>query len=506
MELKHLFHGRQKLADRIAGQIGERKSIALVGLPKIGKKAVLAQALAQVRAGAEAQGTQIIILETDLASAVSVESYWREVVLRIAEEFEARGIAPTALMKKHRLFFEVHEEPLDFTITHNHVSAFLRGVDKTGVWILLVIKEFDIATDLFDGKRYYYEYLRQIIHENHMNLVLLSRQLVKRIETNAYGQSTLFSVFEQVPVGEYDDEDMEDYRASLAARGVTPSDEAWSEISFTAGRNPYLLNMFADGLARRQSAERADVQAVERARKLDIVSYFDHLVSFMKTDKLLPTVMKMVVGPLYGLNREDERLIDEMGYLSGVNTTRHVQVVSEGFCAHLRHCKLEQDPWAELSVTIQALQRLIEQRLPRILGEKPDLPATAFNDMLGRHNLLQEAHYQKYVENAWTFYSVHDTLVSVSSVHAWKEEILRPYWNGPDGFGKAFHSLQYEDWDKDLTTLTFARNPLAHNKPEHLTDAQIQEANLACERIQKAIGVQRKNGIYYLGDLALTVR
>ena len=211
MEQKNLFRGRKRLADRIAVQLGERKSIALVGLPKIGKQAILAQTLARVRTDAEAHGVQLVILETNLALAETVESYWRDIVLRLADELETRGIEPNTLMRKQRMFFEAHEEPLDFTITRNHVAAFLKGVDKTGCWVLLIIHEFDIAAELFEGKRYYYEYLRQIIHENHMSMVLLSRQLVKRIETNAYGQSTLFSVFEQVPVGEYDDEDMADY-------------------------------------------------------------------------------------------------------------------------------------------------------------------------------------------------------------------------------------------------------------------------------------------------------
>ena len=504
MEQKNLFRGRKRLADRIAVQLGERKSIALVGLPKIGKQAILAQTLARVRTDAEAHGVQLVILETNLALAETVESYWRDIVLRLADELETRGIEPNTLMRKQRMFFEAHEEPLDFTITRNHVAAFLKGVDKTGCWVLLIIHEFDIAAELFEGKRYYYEYLRQIIHENHMSMVLLSRQLVKRIETNAYGQSTLFSVFEQVPVGEYDDEDMADYRAYLLGRGIVPSDDAWKEIAFTAGRNPYLLDMIADGLIGRPSAESADVLAVERERAADIVSYFDHLVKFMKKDKLLPTVMKMVVGPKYGLDREDERLIDEMGYLSAVNTNQHVQVVSEGFCEHLRYCKIDQDPWAELSVTIQALQILIEQRLPDLLGEHPASPEE-FNAMLERHRLLQEPYYKTYVQNAWTFYHVHDTLVSVSSVHAWQEEFLRPHWDGPNGFGEAFHALRYDEWEEYFNQISFARNPLAHNNPERLTEGDIRATNLACERIQKAIGVRQENGVYYLGGTKLTV-
>ena len=500
---KNRWEDRKALVAQVARKLGERKNIALVGLPGIGKDDVAARAAVRVQAEHDGEDEPLVLVRMNLSSEMSADGFLRHIATEAARLMTAQGLELDPLMEEELDYFAQYPSDRDlpdYSILRNHLDGFLEGLDASGVWMLVIIEEFDTAIDLFGGKRYYYEFLRQRPANYNISYLLLSRQLVKRIETNAYGNSTLFGIFEQIQVREYDAEDMAAYRRWLQENGVALTKDGAQELARVAGRNPHLLALLGDELAAWQGDSLEAVQRAEEQRSTDIVSYFDGLTKHMKRDKTLPTVLRMILGPWYRRDHEMENLIREMGYLPQTGDSEHAQIVSEAFADYLRTFRLEQDPWDEVTITTRALREMIEHTLPVMLGHDPSMAPERFNAMLDEQDgMWWKNSYGKAVKNTWYTFHRHVTYLSASGVNVWKDRILRPFWEGSHGYAAVFHTISFDDWNEDFTLLHNARLAPAHQNAEFLTEQVIRKTNLACERIQKALGVWEKDGQYYLG-------
>ena len=488
------FIGRQELTERVCQYIyKDKKNVSLVGLPKIGKSSIANRVLEKIESDIQKNNdVQTWFLYTDLAAHESFEALWFSVITRIQAQAKNRGFQDHVLDRESAYFAEYAQQ--NYTYVKLHAELYLKRLSsKHGIFILLFIDEFDVAIDLFSDKRFYYEFFRDIATDMNLRLMLISRQLIKQIETNAYGNSTLFGIFDEITIKGFNNQDMGEYYNVLAYNRCDLIPEERHELRQVAGDNPYLLSIFGDRIIDSVEATGGfDIEKILYSERLNILGYYDSLVKQMDHDKKLHLVLQTIVGPKYNLEKNDVDALESMGYITpdinidGDSNGEWI-VVSNDFKFYLHNKKLAVPIWDVLTKTQYELQELIKKRFLTLLGLSVNIDIPNFNLALKSNGIIDLPLYDNFVDANYRHFGVRSSLIDVVPIKI-LAKIIRRYWdNDPHGFRYDFRNLDYSYWEEKFCHLDKVRNPPAHARPEYLTLDDIEKANLYCEEIIKLL-------------------
>lgn len=481
------FIGRGELSKSVYNMLFiDKKNVALVGLPRIGKTSLAARVMKYGEETNIINKEKIIIVSCNLASFESFEDLWKSIIIRLYTDCLEKNISHRVLEREYQNIIETTE--LDYTIIKTCVESFFMCLKKLEVRVILQVDEFDVAIGLFNDKRYYYEFFRDLggsSNKFNVELLFISRQLIKKIETNAYGNSTLFGIFDEVAVRTFDDKDMDAYYQVLEKNGCVLTIEQKDDLIHYAGCSPYLLSIFGDRLLDDLSIGiMPNIKDIFSRERIHILNYFESLVKQMEHDGRLTNVLETVIGPIYKLTRSDVDLLESMGYLSNSlnSSDDHIPqwlVISEEFVAYLHSCKMDRPIWPTLTKTQKALQNLLKYKMPILL----DVQSEDIDKALIEKGLITNLKlYESYIENNRITYQVNTSLIDVIPI--WLlADIMRKYWNLTNGFRYTFRNQEYAFWNPIFEHLNKVRNPPAHGHLEYLTEEDIKVANKYCEDI-----------------------
>ena len=488
--IEEQFIGREDLVNQVYGYLyNDSKNIAMVGLPRIGKTSIAFKVESLLEKQILQKQEKIILLLIDLANTETFEMAWFYIIQELYDKFLQLGLVDSEIEREAQYFLE--KQPNNYSLVKIHAEKFLRKLKKLNVRVILIIDEFDRAVEIFEGKRYYYEFFREIASTPlySVTLMLISRQLIKKIEANAYGNSTLFGVMKNIIVSEFDEKDFLLYKKKLSCNGYSFNNNESDELEGIAGHNPFLLCIIGNQLLEEeQHGKKITPSQVYHQNKTLIFNYFDALINQMDRDKNLSYVQQVIIGPRYNITKNDVDMLLEMGYLTKRNDSEFWMVISKEFSQYLRNKGQKKDIWHELSEAQLLLQRIVKLRLPVLLGYKvKNMSDTEFNNMLDKEHVLDDDTNKYFVRNNKEMFDVDSTYVDVTSIKK-ISNVLKQFWdNSENGFRYCFGNQSFEMWSECFDRMHESRIACAHIHPEYLTKEKIERTNMFCKRIKEVL-------------------
>jgi hypothetical protein len=331
-----------------------------------------------------------------------------------------------------------------------------------------------------------------------MTFITISRRSLIHIETRSFGGSTLDGVFKKISLRGFSNEDLQEYFNKFESLQIKLTDDVKKKILYYAGRSPYLLSALGQEIVYRKGVE--DFDSVLSACNQQFLDYFKRIVDLLKDEDFYNKLLQIYIGPRYNIKQYDIDELESRGYISNKSKDFFdsdenkrdefkYETISEYFVEYLMDISQPEigEIWPILSQAEKKLRSIIETELTDMFGQR-------WKDELERVNLEYKknkkyfidfekvninlaVNKKKYKERA------SDNILTVVGIME-LGNILQHYWTR---FAPYFNNDQYSKWAARFYLLHKARNPLAHNTAEFLTEEEIMETEIYCREIISAI-------------------
>ena len=469
-------------------------NISITGLKRFGKTSLAKEVVERVK---ERSDGKVITIFVDLAKQKSFSDLLVSVVNTLENEIIETDAVEVFESSIYGRYIEKLSSVDSGSKTYRDTfDSVFKWIYKQGYRVILVIDEFDSASDLFTETADF-EFLRDLSSNRDIgvSLVLVSRRQLYMIEKKNFNNSTFHGVVQTYPVDGFDESDMSLYFGVLKDKyGIDVSKHAKERLQYYCGRSPYLLSMFAYDIVEDHDKHGSfSIDQIYRNREIDIENYYKSIFACLNNDKIsvdgayeeISTIEKLVgviIGPKIGIVEEDIDLLENMGYL--YSEKELYKSISGHFTNALRRVPLSVDTWDAILGTEKKIKAMIRKQI--MLNKNVEyidyeLWSDIF-DSIGAGGTLDT--YDKFIDDAMQEYKCEVDLLDVCSLDV-AVSILQFYWE--NWFSKFFNHDSWDKWEYKLRLCANARNPLAHGHEEFLSSESKSSVNEYCESILKQL-------------------
>lgn len=466
-------------------------SISLTGITRIGKSSLIRNVI-QLN-----NNKNIITIKTVISKFSDFNEFWTYVLSLVRDELE---------FVEGNYFKEINALDAALDAVTNDTYNFRRKLEKAfkliskKLKLIIVIDEFDFAENVFGSDSSNFQFFRELISsaDYKMTFITISRRSLIHIETRSFGGSTLDGVFKKISLRGFSNQDLQEYFNKFESLQIKLTDDVKKKILYYAGRSPYLLSALGQEIAYRKGVE--DFDSVLSACNQQFLDYFKRIVDLLKDEDFYNKLLQIYIGPRYNIKQYDIDELESRGYISNKSKDFFdsdenkrdefkYETISEYFVEYLMDISQPEigEIWPILSQAEKKLRSIIETELTDMFGQR-------WKDELERVNLEYKknkkyfidfekvninlaVNKKKYKERA------SDNILTVVGIME-LGNILQHYWTR---FAPYFNNDQYSKWATRFYLLHKARNPLAHNTAEFLTEEEIMETEIYCREIISAI-------------------
>ncbi|MBO5146167.1 MAG: ATP-binding protein [Lachnospiraceae bacterium] len=514
-----------------AAESGESGLVALTGMNRIGKTSLMKNLCLEFR---KKQHPDIYLIE---ASLQGYDGFWSfmicEVIRPLFKQIQIKEIVSLDVYYGEDIerYMDYYSKPevLERLYADNSVEndtgkinlkELFRILHEVGKSIILIFDEFDCAPQIFGTRKENFAWLRNLLQASEgVSLVTLSRRSIYYIETNSFGGSTLHGIFDTYSLYGFKNSEISEYFLRLEQAGVVLTNRQKEDIVYYCGRSPYYLAVMGQAILEGALHTTDDIGTIFSMKGKNYYDSFDCIVELLDKEKTLNAMLQMFVGPVHDLQKSDVDRLIGMGYcmsqegldqrVDGEEYTDYMSrendraylTVSDKFVdylAEVKHKEVE-NIWPALSHTERLVRKIIECEARKKYGSLWEVAVNGeidktmpredekkrierfYDDFMKRYKRLDEDE-QKQVECC--------KLQVVNFGMLWK--IMYADWKH---YKKYFTETDTRKLEKEFRMLQAARNPLAHNNKELLTEKEIAEVSVICERIcadaEKCLNVNR---------------
>ncbi|MDE0460627.1 MAG: ATP-binding protein [Chromatiales bacterium] len=364
------FVGRERELRAVASRIfGERGfgSIAVVGLPRIGKTSLVSEAIR--RAEARPIGRRLVVVRSNVGEPGSVGELFRTLIEELAEEVRCRGLG-NALVSGQMA--EVLGSPaIDFV----RVRAVFRALYRADIRPVWVLDEFDAGRRLFEATPQFFQWLRELCSNPQFKaaVVIVAKRRLQDVARLAGLDSDYWAnVLKTLALKPLSDAEIEDFFSRLEANGVRLGEAERAEVLAVCGGHPYLLDAFGyHAWEHAEQGEAVSVEWVEKECATLAREYFEQVSTVLSDGAMLSKAVQVLVGPQWDVAVQDVDALREFGVLLS-DGEDGLRGFSRSFGDHLRVVERGIDLWPLWRETEQALREYLDQRLTNKFG--PDWP------------------------------------------------------------------------------------------------------------------------------------
>lgn len=478
-------------------------SISLTGIPRVGKSSLIYN----VRNHPENQGRNIHSVEVTTGKCTDFQSFWITILWAIHDVLEEEDVLTDVEKKILKPFLE--EESMPPIKFRRQIEKFFSSISRK-CKLIIYIDEFDFAEKVFGNNSSYFQFLRELVSDSNytMSFVVVSRRSLMHIETNSFGGSNLNGVFQKVSLKGFDNQELEEYFAKINDSGVSLSEEMKKDILYFAGRSPYLLSTLGRAIVEDQGQNTIN-DIYERCNQ-QFIEYYKNILSLLKDEDYYLKLIQLYLGPKYDLKKTELDELVARGYITeernasygnlnkdndyDLNTTRY-ETISEHFIDYLRTvAEVEVDQiWSILSETEKKMRLIIEKEMKEEYGFRWAEELRRIGSELRKINrwFINFDKVDAYMESNRRRFGVraNDNILNVISIQE-LTNIMEYHWS--KSFAKYFNHELFSIWRTKLDTIAKARNPLAHNFADFLSEEEIKITELYCNEILKFIQLSLK--------------
>ncbi|MDR1531975.1 MAG: hypothetical protein LBS62_07295 [Clostridiales bacterium] len=475
------FIGREDYIRRFLNRLRGCASIALRGLPRIGKTS-LAQKLHAPENWRDIPSFAVYI---DLGCSTSFADFWGSVAKEVKKQCKGEMAADTRL----QALFDCVADGGVYEEVAEAVKALFMYVRGKGFQTNLCIDEFDRAKQVFGESEKaeftcHYMFLREVMTQwktYGLSVVIISRRSLEDLTRTMDGGSVFSNSIDSIPVRGFNERELDAFRAHANKYGLLSDDEDWRRFVDLAGRSPFMLSNAAAELL--ENDEKTVEQAL-RDYEPHLYGYFKSLLDFMRKDggRDIKRMIQTFIGPQYDLNQNDMNELVHSGYIWLESTAEgeRYKTLSARFQQYLREetrRDVEMDIWPLLTRTELALREAIELNMRKAYGD--DWEKELISESRRRETLQQPFIAPKkidfYQQGRERVSRLIDTLSFLEYSHiiaAYRGKCTRgilPTWTP-------------QEIKHNFEILYNVRNPYAHSNGHFLTETEVQEADLTCKK------------------------
>ena len=474
------FVGREGELRTIASRIfGERNfgSIAVVGLPRIGKTSLVSEAIR--RAEALPIGRRLIVVRSNVGEPGSVGELFRTLIEELAEEVRCRGLE-NALVNG-QVTDALASPAIDF-IRVRAVFRTLRRADIRPVWIL---DEFDAGRRLFEDTPQFFHWLRELCSNPQFKaaVVIVAKRRLQDVARLAGRESDYWAnVLMTLALKPLSDAEIDDFFSRLDANGVSLGEAERAEVLAVCGGHPYLLDAF--GYHAWEHVERGGEVSVEWVEKECATlarEYFEQVSTILSETvisdgTMLSKAVQVLVGPQWDVTAQDVDALRGLGVLLS-DGEGGLRGFSRSFQDHLRVVERGIDLWPLWRETEQALREYLDRGLNDSFG--PDWPEDLgkarpkFQEKIAHWREEREKESRRFGDRAESSLLAYTYPMQLYELMAVDWARLGQPLLGPDRAG----------WDKKFGVLAKVRTPVAHSREGVVGDGERTQAKGICREI-----------------------
>lgn len=447
-------------------------SLALVGLPRIGKTSLVAEAVR--RAQPRLEGLRAVVVRLDVGAYGSIEELFRTLLEDIVEELRARSWSTERIESASSR--ALGDEELVFQRLRN----FFRAIRQEGLRAVCVLDEFDAGRYLFSGAPQCFHWLREMCSNPEFKaaFVLVSKRRLQDVARLAGHQSDYWAnVLMAMTLRSFTSDEFNLFRNKLVASGVVAKDETNLEVAAVCGEHPYLLDAYAYHAWQGHSERRALTLGWFRTTMRAVVrDYYQQVVTILEDARTLGKFVQVIVGPQWNVTPDDVDAMVDYGVLHSESNGR-LRSFSAGFDEYVRFVEGSVEIWPLWRDTERALRDGLEHALTQRFGERWDQEiknarpklcglVEACEGLMAR----EQARFGTRAASSLLAYTYPMDLFNIMAAdwRALGEPLL-----GPDKQG----------WSIKFGVLAKVRTPLAHNREEAVDQGERLQAEGICREI-----------------------
>ncbi|HEU0003822.1 MAG TPA: hypothetical protein VFQ36_23145 [Ktedonobacteraceae bacterium] len=326
-------HALRVIEQRVLA-VQEPGNLSIIGLPRVGKTSLVYHAL--FKRDSLPDTRQILPIWLNLAGYEQPELFFRALAQQCIEQASNLGWSTSATQRAAQAALQ---EGISWSEGYARLQRYLQKLHQArpGIRIVCVLDDFDAAAELFIADPTYFSSIRGL-YENpswRVTFITISQLPLREIELLARGIPTLHVPFQEYYLTLFDDTEMQECYAHLAATGLTINDALTGRIEWYAGKHPYLLARLGSQLiAMGRANQQASVDDAFKHVEADFRAYYTLL---MDTPGPANTCRDALADAIYRVPTEqpsDIEMLMKYGLIQ--RTPEGYEVFSRHFAVYLR--------------------------------------------------------------------------------------------------------------------------------------------------------------------------
>lgn len=499
---KRTFLGRFDIYEDFQTKMREQvtsQGLSVIGLNRIGKTSFVNEYIRKNFKNTKRPNT--ILIERTLSHSSSANRFWHSFASELRTKWEFCGEIDSMSEKSFTSILSGDiEAPTWFeSIFQINIKSILVSLQEKGFRLIFVIDEFDHAREIF-AKNGGLSLIRDLGTSANLDVtvITMSRRTLAIIQKEAVGTgSTLSESFTSIYLSHFNERDMRElYNAFSDYDIFLQTNEACkNRLQFYAGTHPYLLSIYSYHIVQAKlRGEDITASLIDEIKSLEygkIEGYYKTVLERMIEDGYAEDIRSVLCGPHTRLTQHDVGVYQQWGYLS--LDSEGYYTISRDFTKYFIKGTqtLSLPEWDAVMQAENILKGMVERVYPRLnefIYTTVMSSYTWCNDIISIYPELSffsgrnaiEANFKK----AWQDYGIEETLIGALTLGSIVEHIILKNWAK---FKPFFRNEEKSTWQYHLKLLVRARNPLAHNHPEYLTDTEKRQLPATCTLISELV-------------------
>jgi len=469
------FIGREEeisqIHNRLFGDVGYG-SMALVGLPRIGKTSLLAEAVR--RADSRLKRIRAVVVRINIGTCQSVDELFRSMIVELLESIREEGWS-------NELIESGVARALDKTeMAFPLVREVFRQIRQAGIRAVCILDEFDSGRYLFLGKPQCFHWFRELCSNPDFKaaVVLISKRRLQDVASMAGHDSNYWAnVLTSMTLCPFTADEREDFFNRIEDLGVSTASETSAEIAAVCGEHPFLLDAYAyhawEGMTQGHTLGLDWLRVTMRGVLRD---YYQQVVTILRDASILDKFVQVFIGPQWNVGPDDVDAMVDYGLISFEYETR-LRTFSEGFEDYVRFVEGSVEMWPLWRDTERVLRDSIETLLQKRFDEGwPEELMSARPKLRG---LIEECQGMMEKEQARFGARAASSLLA----YTYPMDLFRIMAADWPALGEPLLGSDKQGWSIKFGVLAKVRTPLAHNREGAVKEGVRLQAEGICREI-----------------------
>lgn len=470
------FVGRESelraIANRVFGA-GGFGSIAVVGLPRIGKTSLVSEAIRRAEENSSIW-RKTIVVRLNVGTVDSIGSLFRSLIEDLRDTLRERGFHDDLIDR--RIAEAINTPDLDF----GAVRRVFKAIRQADIRPVCILDEFDAGRRVFEDTPQCFHWLRELCSNPEFKaaVVIVAKRRLQDVARLAGHESDYWAnVLLTLPLKPLLDGDVSEFIARLEEEGVGLSNANRTQLLALCGGHPYLLDAFAyHAWNLIDRGGETSVDWIEATCGTLLYEYFEQVSTVLEDGPMLSTAVQVFVGPQWDVTPGDLDALYELG-IAVRDEDGLPRAFSREFEEYLRLAERDIDVWSLWRETEQVLRKVLELHLERAFG-------TNWSDELckarPKHRAAVESWQEKREKERSRFGPRAETSLLAYTYPMDLFELMVIDWMR---LGAPLLGPDKQSWALKFRVLSRVRIPLAHNRERAVSEGERDQARGICQEI-----------------------